>query len=75
MPKSEANTRALCPFYKTQGAVTVVCEAPFDGAVLSIRFESAETRKIQLGIFCQAQYKRCEIYRMIMHDKYPERED
>lgn len=75
MPKSEANTRALCPFYKTQGAVTVVCEAPFDGAVLSIRFESAEARKLQLNIFCQSQFKRCEIYRMIMRDKYPEREE
>ncbi len=68
------SSRILCPFYRMQDSVSIGCEAPFDGAVIIMRFPTRQEKDRQRGIFCECQYKRCEIYRCIMQNKYPEKE-
>lgn len=54
--------------------VCINCEAPFDGPVLTLRFPTRQDKDQQRGIFCENQYKRCEIYRCIMMNRYPEKD-
>lgn len=54
--------------------VCINCEAPFDGPVLTLRFPTRQDKDRQRGIFCENQYKRCEIYRCIMMNRYPEKD-
>lgn len=65
----------MCPFFKGQDTVNITCEAPFDGPVLRLSFVTKEEKSRQRSIFCECSYKRCEIYRCIMQNKYPEREE
>lgn len=47
------------------------CEGAFDGANIRLQFGRKEEMQKQMRIFCSDQYKRCEIYRCIMDNKYP----
>lgn len=66
--------RILCPFYRTQDALSVGCEGPFEGSVISLRFMNVPDKVQQTNIYCKENYKRCEIYRCIMMNRYPEKE-
>lgn len=66
------NRRILCPFFRTQDKLCIGCEAPFDGPVLTLRFGEWAEKEKQVRIFCENCYKRCEIYRCVMANKYPE---
>lgn len=68
------NRRILCPFFRTQDRLSVGCEAPFDGPVLTLYFPTRAEKEKQTRIFCEDCYTRCEIYRCVMANKYPERE-
>lgn len=77
MPSNlHGSARILCPFYRTQGAdgLSIGCEGPFEGAMLSLRFMKVAEKIQQKEIFCEAAYKRCEIYRCVMANRYPEKE-
>lgn len=63
---------AACPFFRCQDAISIGCEAPFEGPVLTLRFARGSDKDLQFGIFCTSQYRRCEIYRCIMMNRYPE---
>lgn len=65
--------RILCPFFRTQDKLSIGCEGPFEGALLTLRFLSVDDRQRQNQIFCENAYKRCELYRCIMQNRYPER--
>ena len=65
-------SRILCPFYRNQDKLNIGCEAPFEGPTLQLRFQNQSEKDRQRGIFCENQYKRCEIYRCIMANRYPE---
>jgi len=66
--------RILCPFYRTQDGLSIGCEGPFEGAMLSLRFTNVPDKLQQKEIFCENNFKRCEIYRCIMMNRYPEKE-
>lgn len=63
-----------CPFFRCQDRDSVGCEAPFDGATLRMCFAEREDKEKQVSVFCEDLYKRCEIYRCVMANKYPENE-
>lgn len=66
--------RVLCPFFRTQDTVTIGCEAPFEGPVINLRFPTRQDKDRQRTVFCENWYKRCEIYRSVMANRYPEKE-
>ena len=61
-----------CPFYRFDDEQRIGCEAPFDGATVTLRFTGKRGKEMQRDIFCAEHFKRCEIYRCIMANKYPE---
>lgn len=77
MPDSQYGTRrVLCPFWKGQDPMVIKCESPIDDTTInSTRFLLAADQRRQREIFCEHYYKRCEIYRSIMQNRYPERND
>ena len=68
------SSRILCPFYRLQDRASIGCEGPFEGANITLRFENQTEKNRQREIFCEHQYRRCEIYRCIMLNRYPEKE-
>lgn len=67
--------RVMCPFFRSQDRLTIGCEAPFDGPVINLRFKNGAEKEQQRSIFCEEHYKRCEIYRCVMANKYPEKDE
>jgi predicted metal-binding transcription factor (methanogenesis marker protein 9) len=41
---------------------------------LALTFRRRNDYDTQLGVFCCEHYKKCEIYRMLMENKYDEEE-
>lgn len=67
-----ADKYTQCPFFKGHGAVEIRCEGPFDGVNVRLMFENKAEKTKQKEIFCHEAYKRCEVYRCVMSNKYPE---
>ena len=62
-----------CPFYRQDdGRARVHCEWMINGATVSINFQSRRDFKNQMTVFCCEHYTKCEIYRMLMENKYEE---
>ena len=60
-----------CPFFKFFGDRRIVCEGHHDGLItLSQMFRDNRAMDLQASVFCSKDYKKCEIYRMIMGAKY-----
>ena len=75
MPSNAYGTRRiLCPFYRTQDGLSIGCEGPFEGAMLTLRFLNVPDKAMQKEVFCEENYKRCEIYRCVMANRYPEKD-
>ncbi len=60
-----------CPFFQFAGRKSVGCEGITDDCFVRLVFNSESKKKEQQKIFCNARYKNCEIYRMLMN-KYEE---
>lgn len=64
-----------CPFYKfDDGKRRITCEGIIEGSSLSLIFRKKADQETQLGVFCCRHYENCEIYRMLMENKYSEEE-
>ena len=65
---------AQCPFYKFDDHQKrrIVCEGPVDESTLALTYCRKFDYTMQLSLFCCEQYKKCEVYRMIMEAKYEE---
>ena len=62
-----------CPFYKyDDGWRRITCEGVMDDTSLAMIFHRREDYNIQLSVFCCEHYKKCELYRMLMENKYEE---
>lgn len=62
-----------CPFYKfDDGKRRITCEGIIDDSSLSLIFRNKADQKKQLYVFCCRHYQNCEIYRMLMENKYSE---
>lgn len=73
MPTKSSYLRAqvTCPFYKgDENRRKIICEGIVDRSTLSLSFGSTKDFSVQTKTFCCASYKNCEIYRMLMENKY-----
>lgn len=62
-----------CPFYLTDDGVRrVTCEGVVDGNNLTSCFVQKADYEVQMNVFCCQRYENCEIYRMLMENKYEE---
>lgn len=60
-----------CPFYKVDdNKRSITCEGIIDGSHITLSYRRSRDQRQQLEIFCCEHYKKCEIYRMLMRDKY-----
>jgi hypothetical protein len=72
MSKGCWNESVQCPFYIKDDAIKITCEGFVQGSFLTMRFPNKEEKLKQRKIFCEKGYKCCEIYRMLISDKYQE---
>ena len=62
-----------CPFFKyDDGRSRITCEGVMDDTSLAMIFHRREDYGIQIRVFCCEHYEKCEIYRMLMENKYEE---
>ena len=60
-----------CPFYcGDDGKKSLTCEGIVEDSYINWKFKKKENFQQQLHIFCCEYYKNCEIYRMLMENKY-----
>ena len=62
-----------CPFYRyDDGRRVVACEGVTDGSIIIQRYSRRGDWECQVKTFCCEHWKNCEIYRMLMENKYEE---
>lgn len=62
-----------CPFYRyDDGRRTVACEGVTDGSIISQRYRRRSDWECQVRTFCCEHWQKCEVYRMLMENKYEE---
>lgn len=68
------NYYVSCPFYKKDEPVKIRCEGLEDDNRIILQFYTAQKKKTYMDQFCksQADYKKCEICKMI-EKKYEEK--
>lgn len=74
-PPRRQEREVLCPFFRRFGDRRLTCEGHHDGVLsLTQLFRDNRAMDVQINLFCNKDYKNCEIYRMIMAAKYEEDE-
>lgn len=62
-----------CPFYRQDdGRSRIHCEWMIPNSTVSINFQRRPDFRTQMKTFCCDKYKNCEIFRMLMENKYEE---
>lgn len=72
IPMPKKNIPPQCPFFLFGGRKSVGCEGITDDCFIRLVFKSEEKKTTHENIFCNKMYKNCEIYRMLMREKYEE---
>lgn len=77
----------LCPLYSKRKPLSEIekadfpedddryfisCEGPVEGTYIHWIFPGKKAAKEQERIFCKKHFKRCEIYRSVMYNRYNE---
>lgn len=67
---------AQCPFYRSDDSQKrrIICEGFVDKSTLALTYRRRADYDTQLGVFCCEHFKKCEIYRILMKEKYEEYE-
>jgi hypothetical protein len=60
-----------CPFFKRIAEQSITCEGITDECVIRLIFKSKKEKNLHRRIFCDKNYKNCEIY-TILEKKYEE---
>lgn len=70
----KAQHSAQCPFFKFDDVrqKRIVCEGFVDESSLALIYCRKRDYATQLDVFCCDNYKKCEVYRMLMCEKYEE---
>ena len=64
-----------CPFYREDdGCFSIVCEGFGNARYLKQRYYNKADYENQMVVFCCDHYKNCEVYRVLMEEKYDEEE-
>jgi hypothetical protein len=71
MPRTYNEGLINCPFYKATATQSISCEGITDDCITKLLFTSPEKRDLHRKIYCDNQYKKCEIYNMLVK-KYEE---
>ncbi len=62
-----------CPFFRfDDGRFRITCEGIVDDSSTALIFHRKADYETQMRVFCCEHYKKCEIYRMLMENKYEE---
>ena len=72
MPTMFDDVNALCPYFNASDKQEVTCEGVTDGCRTILKFNSQKKRDRYREIFCNANYKRCKVYKML-EEKYAEK--
>ena len=60
-----------CPFYcGDDGKRQLSCEGIVEDSLINWKFKTKQSFRQQMEIFCCQYYENCEIYRMLMENKY-----
>lgn len=60
-----------CPFYKyDDGKRRVTCEGIVSDSSVALIFHNRQDYEKQMDVFCCHCFKNCEVYRMLMTEKY-----
>lgn len=60
-----------CPFYRFDDKKrSITCEGILDRSHITLSYQNGRDQRKQLEVFCCEHYKKCEIYRMLMKEKY-----
>lgn len=62
---------AECPFFRRHTKGAIGCESPIPGSCIQINFQSRTAKQKHYAGWCCANFKYCEIYRM-MEETYDE---
>ena len=65
----------VCPFYRDDDwkEKRISCEGVFDRSRSAHRFSRRDEYLQQMELFCCGQWEKCEVARMILEAKYPEK--
>lgn len=65
---------ALCPFFKQDDddKRRIVCEGLVDDSSLTLSYIYSKDYRSQMDIFCCGAFESCEVFRMLIRDKYEE---
>lgn len=63
-----------CPFYRRDDVNIrkITCEGIMDKSTLSMTFRRLDDYDRHLDTYCCEHFDKCEIYRMLMNEKYEE---
>lgn len=65
MPASYDDMFAKCPYFHYSKKKRIVCDGIMDGTNIKMDFENQEDRNLHRRVFCNDQYQKCEICRML----------
>ena len=71
MPTMFDDVEAKCPFFKSSGKRKISCEGITEDCTTNLTFISEQKRNLHRNVFCDARYKYCEIFKMLL-EKYEE---
>ena len=69
---SYRQVEVMCPFYRTDGKLSITCEGFGDSRCLKQVYRKKEHYETQLTVFCCGHFEKCEVYRLLMETKYEE---
>ena len=61
----------VCPFYRREDLLGITCEGITDDCLVSVHFFSKSKKQQHMNIFCNKNYKCCEVCQMLLK-KYEE---
>lgn len=59
-----------CPFYREDKRDTIKCEGTIPDSNSINTFLRHEDKKLQMTLFCEEDYQKCEHYRAVIAAKY-----
>lgn len=69
MPHGRIAALVKCPFFKKEEGIVITCEGIVDNSSIKLCFTYKAQKNLQSKTFCQKDYQKCEVYRMLM-EKY-----
>lgn len=61
-----------CPYFVAHNDIEIMCEGLIDGCRSCMRFRETGKKAFHQEMYCEGEYKRCEMFLSIEHWKWPE---